>query len=319
VRFDGISSDFVNFFLQRLDLSGVDGITSMVHNRKENVMFFVMKGGIPSYLIKLARYPKRNALVVSEYENLLKLRHKVSNCERLNGSIPTPILLDYYRGNAFLVTDWFLGRKSLMFGFNARRCKEAIDWLIALHQGTRTNLLFGKDLLSQYVRRYSNLACDFPLPSELDALLDETFDAFKGLNVNTVPVAFTHNDFSSANILFNNGRGLYVVDWASGQEEGFLFVDAFDLALYLVNKALNDYPESLRRLCESVGTKEKNLRCNIRRYISSTGLSREEVRWLLKIFFLSKACRFYHSGMVSRTRQLIECFQAVGNIDIAFG
>lgn len=314
-----MSSDFASTFLKGLGLPDVKVASVLVHNRRDSVMFFVMKEGAPLYLIRLARHQKDNGLVVAEYETLLKLKQRLAGCERLEGSIPAPVRLDYHEGRAVLVTDWFSGRKDLLFGFDRQRCADAVDWLVALHQETVTVSTFGRELLSQYVGRYSNSPPDAPLPGELRSLFDETVDTFGELDTEAVPVAFTHNDFSAANILFGDRGRVFVVDWVTATEKGFLFLDAFDIALYLLNNALNDYPSSLRRLAGGGGAKEGEIRRICGTYIRGFNLSEGMLHWLLKVFFLSKACRFHRAGRSERVQQLIECFRVSRDIDVEFG
>ena len=314
-----VSNDFASAFLTGRGLPDVKPASVLVHNRRDSVMFFAMRDGAPLYLVRLARHPKDNGLVVAEYETLVKLKQRLAGGERLEGSIPAPVRLDYHVGRAFLVTDWFSGRKDLLFGFDRQRCADAVDWLVALHQETGAVSTFGRDLLTQYVGRYSNSPPDAPLPGELRSLFDDTVDSFGALNTEAVPVAFTHNDFSAANILFGDRGRVSVVDWATATEKGFLFLDAFDIALYLVNNALNDYPRSLRRLAGGGGAKEGELRRMCGTYIRGFNLSQGMLHWLLKVFFLSKACRFHWAGRPERVRQLIECFRVSRDIDVRFG
>jgi aminoglycoside phosphotransferase (APT) family kinase protein len=311
-----MSSDSATAFLGELDLPGLEDATALIHNREGSLMLFVMKGGAPLYFIKVARDRQGNGLVEGEYENLSRLNARLAGCDRLKGSVPAPVLLDYYRGRAFLVSDWFPGRKSLLFSFDSNRCEDVIDWLTALHKTTGTEAVFDEGLLWEYISRYSNSQSGSSLPSELQSLSDDTVAAWGGLNLERVPLAFSHNDFSSANILFDDKESICVVDWVSATERGFVFLDAFDLALYLLNKRLNDYPESLRRFFDGTGATEVELRRIVRKYIKAFDLSAGMLRWLLQVFFLSKACRFHRAGRPDRVRQLTECFRVSRDINV---
>lgn len=310
-----MKNDFVTTFLRKCNLQGENNISAMVCNGKSSVMFYVIRGNSPLYFIKLIKDTEDNALIKAEHDNLSRLNKISASNRQLQESIPTPVLFGYYEEKAFVVTDLFQGRKDLLFNFNRKRCEQAIDWLVELHQETQKEVVFNENVLIQYINRFSNSAVvSSTLPEDFRLIFGGVMDRFGKLNMKTIPMSFTHNDFSSANVLFGK-RGIFVVDWVSASEDGFLFLDAFDLILYIINKRLNNYLESLKLLFYGGSSEKDVLRAIIKKYINKFNLSEAIIRWLIQIFFLAKALKFHRTGYSERVRQLLECSHFIQNIE----
>jgi len=304
------------FLLDTLPRLGIKSTSYMVRNAKDNVFYFVRSTDSSHYVLKLAKDPKTNPLIEAEHDNLRTLHRTIAGHPSLQHTAPVPLLLGSFQGRAFLVTNWLLGRKRPPQHFGPSECNQAISWITALNTRTREDLPGDEAILVHFLSQYSNSPTSDPsLPDHLQAAFLRLAAAFRTQNLNMIPLAFSHNDLSPANILFAPAR-IYVVDWVSATPKGFLFLDLFNLLLYLINKPRNNYLSSLMHLYN--GTDNEML--TYRRYISSYAtrfqLSSPLLRWLIDLHLISKAYRLHHARRYHIVEQLMGCLNFTENADL---
>ena len=280
----------------------------MINNRDKITLYFVMERGLSRYCVKLARYPKHNRFIEHEYDNLSKLHTLISGNRILENSIPKPISLGYDNDRAYAVTDFFNGRKLFSAAFRPKQYEQIVSWLIELHWLTRKEAGFDRDILMRYINhRLEPVATLDDMPEDLRLLFDNIMDGWNRMGRKSIPAVFTHNDFTIANILFNNDD-LYVVDWSWATEAGFLFVDLLDALLYSVYKGNDDYISALKILFSGSTVKRgKMIAGSIKRYKDRFDLSDELARWLTEVFLFGKAAQFHQAGRMDRFNPLADC------------
>jgi len=294
--------------LQKYGIDSADGSSFMINNRDKIVLYFVMERGLSRYCVKLARHPEHNRFIEHEYDNLSKLHTLISGNEILENSIPKPISLGYDNDRAYAVTDFFNGRKLFSAAFKPKQYEQIVSWLTELHWLTRKENGFDRDILMRYInhRLEPVMALD-DMPKDLRLLFDGIMDGWDRMGRKSIPAAFTHNDFTSANILFNN-NDLYVVDWSWATEAGFLFIDLLDVLLYSVYKGTDDYISALKILSSGSTVRHgKIINGLIKRYKDRFDLPDELARWLTEVFLFGKAAQFHRAGRMNRFRLLADC------------
>ena len=306
-------NDFATALIERYKICPLKNISATVHNRKLCVMYFIYSDEIPKLFIKLVKNTDGNNTIKNEYNNLIKLDKITHNEKKLKESIPCAHSLNYYEGKAFIVTTFMSGVKVSFNDFRYQQYKKITDWLVNLHKLTTDEIYFKKDIVLQYINNCSNnWKLNFDLPYKFKNYVNEIIEDYYRINESKLTTCFSHNDFTSANILFNKKK-ISVIDWGNAMGNGFPLIDAFELILYLVNKKNNNYPKSLRLLIKGDVYEKKMFKLVLEKYIKEFSLSNEMIYWLLRLLFIGKAHRFYIANRPERVSQLIDCFHLLKN------
>jgi len=193
----------------------------------------------PQLVIKIPRSQAGEDYLRLEYQNLERLRGRLSSLPEILPSVPKPLSLCAINGKTILILEGLPGSRLHTFptrGLGALR--RVCTWLTDLQLATRTEArLSAEDVEKTFLEPVRKFEKGNELSEGLSRYLGRLKERTQDLIGTAFPFTQTHGDFSVSNILLDcpgDGRrfdraSVSAIDWTKSLEAGLPIRDLFHL------------------------------------------------------------------------------------------
>lgn len=215
----------------------------------------------------------------------------------LRSSLPQILAQFRWGRRTVLLRPWIEGR-SLIEEVGGSKGEallgEAANWLIALHSATHQQKCFDAADWASYVDRpWEELRRLLPLPSSIEAMVENRLPSLSRINGRELPRVFVHGDFEFRNLLRTPEGGLKVIDWELAEPAGLPLGDlAHLLVAYVSNRRGYSYGAAARSLFLDRGVTAKLADGWLERYCQALNVPQDLMRPLLALALLRDAAQW---------------------------
>ncbi len=254
----------------------------------------------PLCVVKMARDAAMNSMIVNEYETLVCFYKKLSH--KMKESIPAPLFLGDFRGQAFLIESSLRGnippqiiRLNLGY-FKKKAIQKNIEnvqkWLIQFQEETQSGVIqINEGLIENEIFNKINLFKNwYTIGKKEVSFLEELISNFKKHTNASIPLVGIHGDFYIENMFCQNGEA-FVFDWSFAEYKGMPFWDIFMLANSFYVDTPEDSLNSFEKIFFTKNWFSDAVKGFLEGYFNQRGLDLQLVRIFFPFFLIRMAVR----------------------------
>ena len=295
----------LRFIIVKGSLGGYGGRVSF--------LFFPDNESKPAFIAKIARDPKYDQLISTEY-NVLKYIHN-SISSSLNDKVPQAFYLGQLKNHKFLIEESIIGKSvdAIISSriLNRKRIGYLIlnvisDWLyefkkeIAAKEVQFMDESNQQQLLSWPIEKFLKI---YELTKKEKKFMDDLKNSISDIVKKKYPLALEHGDFSPINIIFTElnfkDSNFKVIDWEESKAKSLPLCDLFFLLTWYDFRNYFNKPEGKIRLNNFGQIFLKNGQHSaiatelIKKYCFNLGIDVSAVKILFPMFLINRANHEY--------------------------